>query len=150
MVVVAENQQTYCISRSRWVPVQSWKKSSQGERIQLRSFIAGNRERLVLKPGRSGQGKDVYIGQVTSTAEWEKALGLALKSGEWVAQEYIESRPYLAQVGDEGVAEHDVIWGIFTFGPHYGGGFLRMQPKGGPGIINAAQGAAEGVILEVR
>ena len=46
-------------------------------------------------------------------------------------------------------APHDVIWGLFVFGDHYGGGFTRLIPRGVTGVINAARGALEGVLFEV-
>jgi hypothetical protein len=65
-------------------------------------------------------------------------------------QEHVESRPYLYQLGEQGSAVHDVIWGLFCFGNLYGGAFLRMLPKGsGDGVINSARGATEGILLEV-
>jgi hypothetical protein len=67
-----------------------------------------------------------------------------------VVQDYVESLPYLYQCGEQGCAEHDLVWGFFAFGDVYGGGFLRMMPKGGSGVVNAAQGASEGVIMETQ
>lgn len=121
-----------------------------GERVHLPELLARERPRLVLKPARSGQGKDVFLGPSTDAATWEGVIRQAVDSTEWVAQELVASRPYLAQVGTRGCCPHDVIWGIFTFGPHYGGGFLRLQPSDGTQrVINAAQGASEGVFFEV-
>lgn len=138
----------------RWIPwtrqVTPGYTDYRGERVLLRELIARERSSLVLKPGRSGQGKDVHLGAATPQAAWEEVLATALRSGDWVVQEYLDSRPFLAQTGEDGCAPHDVIWGVFTFGPHYGGGFLRLQPRGEKRIVNAAQGASEGVFLEVR
>ena len=123
----------------------------RGERVHLPELLARERERLVLKPARSGQGTDVFLGPSTDPATWEGVVRRAVESTEWVAQEMVASRPYLAQLGERGCARHDVIWGVFTFGPHYGGGFLRLQPQEGTHrVINAAQGASEGVFFEVE
>ena len=66
-------------------------------------------------------------------------------------QEYVTSRPYLFQCGDRGWARHQAVWGTFSFGGTYGGGFLRLLPLDrGPEIINSARGATEGLIFEVE
>lgn len=53
-------------------------------------------------------------------------------------------------VHEVGAGPHDVVWGTFCFGDRYGGGFLRMMPRGeGDGIINAARGATEGFLFEI-
>ncbi len=122
----------------------------RGEARPLDEILLANREELVLKPSAGYQGKDVRIGRFTSPPEWEAAVRAALGSKQWLVQEYVESRPFLYQWGEQGWAAHDVIWGLFCFGDLYGGGFLRMLPKGtGDGVINSARGASEGILLEV-
>jgi hypothetical protein len=124
--------------------------SFRGEKVQIPSLLADRREELVLKPAGASQGVGVHVGRAVSGAEWNAAAEEALaKEGTWVVQEHVDSLPYLMQAGERGCAEHDLVWGFLVFGSTYGGGFLRMSPKGGSGVVNAARGASEGVILEV-
>ncbi|HXU32122.1 MAG TPA: hypothetical protein VN851_16250 [Thermoanaerobaculia bacterium] len=122
----------------------------QGERHDLAALLRGKRERFVLKKGWSFEGRDVAVGRFTPQAEWERLLDETLAAGGWLAQEWVESRPYLYQHGERGAALHSVIWGTFCLGGRYGGGFLRMMPQGqGDGVINSKRGATEGYIFEV-
>ncbi|MDX1999257.1 MAG: hypothetical protein SF066_16185 [Thermoanaerobaculia bacterium] len=137
----------------RWVPwtraVKTGYTSWRGERVNLPELLGRERENLVLKPAQSSQGNGVLIGAGTPPASWETAVREALARSDWVVQEFHESLPYLCQYGEEGVAVHDFIWGIFVFGSRYGGGFLRMMPRGRNLPINAAKGAQEGIVFEL-
>ncbi|MCP4213545.1 MAG: amino acid adenylation domain-containing protein, partial [bacterium] len=68
----------------------------------------------------------------------------------WIVQEFIESPPYLFQLGEDGYAEHYAVWGFIFFGETYAGGVLRIAPADNEtGIINNLQGARVSVIFEV-
>ncbi len=122
----------------------------QGEPVSLLEFATARRESLVLKPAYNHSGNDVYIGIDTEPAEWEAKLREAAGGRRTLVQEYVQSRPYLLQHGQEGCALHDLVWGSFCFGEDYGGGFLRVSARGeGPRVINSARGATEGFIFEV-
>jgi hypothetical protein len=74
----------------------------------------------------------------------------ALFDGDWIVQEYLETVPYCFQQGPRGAGRHDLVWGLFVFGGHFGGAFLRMQPTGGAsGLVNTHHGAEVGVLLEL-
>jgi len=60
-----------------------------GDEIDLPAFIRANRERLVMKPNDEYGGKGVFLGPEMSEAEWERALGEALRS-PYVVQEKVE------------------------------------------------------------
>ena len=125
--------------------------SWNGETIKFPEDLYALRERLVLKASTGYGGEDVFIGNKTRPHKWNEAVDNALKlhDGQWIVQEYCESVPYTFPTGPGQVAEHDLVWGFFAFGRHYGGGFLRVAPRGNHnGVINAAQGALEGLILE--
>jgi len=122
----------------------------RGEAVRLLDFAAARRESLVLKPVGGAQGREVHLGRCTAPETWRRLLAAAAGTGEMLLQEYVASRPYLYQRGDQGCTPHQVIWGTFSFGAAYGGGFLRMLPLDrGPGVINSARGATEGLIFEV-
>ena len=123
----------------------------QDETVNLPDFIRSNRENLVIKPADGLGGEKVYVGMYTSQVQWEKALAEALNQGNWLVQEYIKPVSMLYQDGRDSCCLHDTVWGIFTFGSHYGGGFLRVMPeKNGNGVINCLQGATPSLLIEVE
>jgi len=130
--------------------VAAGRTTYQGETVSLLDFAVAHRESLVLKAARGFQGIDVHLGCRTSPGEWQRRLGEAAGTRDMLLQEYVASRPYLCQYGDRGWARHQAIWGTFSFGGRYGGGFLRLMPADrGPGVINSARGATERLIFEV-
>jgi len=122
-----------------------------GQTFDLQDFVLSNREKMVLKPAEGLGGDDVFIGHCTPRAQWEELIKNAAGERNWVVQEYTESFPYLFQAGNNGCSEHHAIWGLFSFGNRYGGGFLRILPKdNGKGVINTRQGAEKTVVFEVE
>jgi hypothetical protein len=120
-----------------------------GERVRIEDLLRARRERFVIKKARSLGGAHVILGRFSSPEEWDAALAAALAGGDWIAQEYVESLPYLFQAGEHGCCPHDVVWGPFVFGDRYAGAILRVQPKILQGIVNLTRGATEGIVLEV-
>jgi hypothetical protein len=121
-----------------------------GERIRLVDFACAHRSSLVLKPAVGSSGIDVHIGSVTEPPRWRSLLDDGAGKRTMVLQEFLVSRPYLFQLEEAGAVPHQVVWGTFSFGGTYGGGFLRMIPvERGPTVINSARGATEGLIFEV-
>lgn len=105
---------------------------------------------MVLKrvDGYGGQG--VVVGKFCSHEDWAACVSEALQNHQWLVQEYCASSPYLFPDANGAISEHDVVWGFFAFGDHYGGGFLRQVPKYQHcGVINAAQGAHESLLFEI-
>jgi len=121
----------------------------EGRSFPLEELLVSQRERMVLKEGDSAGGKGVVLGKFTPEPEWRQAIATAMKSGRWVVQEHLESRPYLYQSGDYGCSVHDVVWGPFVFGGEYAGVILRMQPRSAGGAVNLSLAATEGVVFEV-
>jgi hypothetical protein len=122
----------------------------EGQRVYLPDFLLEHRERFVLKLGTSMQGTDVHIGRTTSPEAWARQLRAAIAGRTWLAQEYIQPASYLYQNQEGGAGLHDVVWGFFVFGDRPGGAFLRLQPQGRAGVINAHQGARLGLVLGVE
>jgi hypothetical protein len=121
-----------------------------GETGALPDLLIAHREELVLKPSFGFQGRGVSFGHRTPPDAWAQLVKETVAQGGWLAQERVDSRPYIYQIGEQGYGVHDVVWGTFCFGESYGGGFLRMIPRGiGDGVINSARGATEGVLFEV-
>jgi hypothetical protein len=122
----------------------------RGERVALLDFAMAHRESLVLKPAGGCSGIDVNIGHNVEPQEWRRLLVESAGKGTMLLQEYVASRPYLMQHGEQGFAPYQMVWGTFCFGEEYGGGFLRMMPtERGHSVINSATGAIEGLIFEV-
>jgi uncharacterized circularly permuted ATP-grasp superfamily protein len=69
--------------------VREEKATRGGETIDLPQYIRRHRDHLVLKPNDEYGGKGVFIGWEMSEAEWEAALGDALRSS-YVVQEKVE------------------------------------------------------------
>ncbi|MFL5383910.1 MAG: hypothetical protein ACJ8GN_15420 [Longimicrobiaceae bacterium] len=121
-----------------------------GRRIRIPDDLPEHREELVLKKASSIGGRYVHVGRFRSDAEWRAVIERALHEGDWIVQEYLETVPYCFQRGDEGAGPHDMVWGLFVFGGHFGGAFLRMQPAGrAGGLVNTHQGAEVGVLLNL-
>jgi hypothetical protein len=131
-------------------PVLSGTNTYQGEIVDLPGFIAGHRERLVLKKSNLGGGTDVVLGKSTGNGFWTETLRRALNEGDWVVQQRVESLPFLYQNGPENCSPHDVIWGPFVFGDRFGGVSLRVQPNAWDGVVNLHRGATVGIVLEVE
>lgn len=122
----------------------------EGSSTDLGELLSANRERFVIKAANSSRGLDVFLGKSCSTSEWEEAVSAAFEADRpWIAQECVESLPMFFQHGESGACPHDVIWGFFTFGREYGGGFLRVMPSDRTGVVNTAQGAQESIFFEV-
>ena len=122
----------------------------RGKRGPLPRLAVEQQRRMVLKRAFSARGEEVYIGRHLSPGAWSETLRAALEDERgWILQEHVSSMPFLFPVVDGGVEPHDVVWGLFTFGSRYCGGYLRAQPSSARGIVNSAQGASNGSFLEV-
>jgi hypothetical protein len=64
---------------------KTWK---DGRELELVPFVIESRERLVLKPAHGYGGREVFIGDETPAAEWERAVAGAMGSA-WVVQERV-------------------------------------------------------------
>ncbi|NVJ05763.1 hypothetical protein HUW63_11040 [Myxococcus sp. AM001] len=122
-----------------------------GTRYFIPELLASQRESLVLKPGRDYGGESVRLGWATSAADWDTAVREALDVGGWVVQERVRPTPIHA-LGPEGtVVPYSVVWGLFVLGETYGGHFFRMCPmQRGTGVVNVAQGAVVGALIELE
>jgi len=123
----------------------------RGEKAQLKDLLLNHREEMVLKPADGFGGDKIYVGRHTSKVMWKEVVKSALRNTNWLAQEYVQSQPFLFQTGAHDIGAHDVIWGVFVFGREYAGTFLRAlyRDKDKKGVINSHQGAEYSVVLEV-
>ena len=117
----------------------------------LQEFVLSHKDRLVIKPNIGYGGKETYIGANTDDREWGELIRKALETGDWIAQEYVESHSYWYQTGERGGARHHAVWGLFVFGRRFAGSWVRVLPQEhSRGVINCSRGAAEGVVLVVE
>ena len=122
----------------------------RGREVSLPDDLLERREEFVLKKATGLGGTQVHPGRFRTDEEWRRLVSRAVREEDWVVQEFLETVPYCFQSGETGVARHDMVWGLFAFGDHFGGAFLRMQPVGGGGgVVNTRQGAEVGVVLEL-
>ena len=123
----------------------------EGRPIRIPDDLPAHRQTLVLKKASSVGGRLVHVGKYRTDAEWRAVIARALHDGDWIVQEYLEMVPYCFQQGANGTGLHDLVWGLFVFGDHFGGAFLRMQPRGGAdGLVNTQQGAEIGMLLNLE
>lgn len=128
------------IDGSRW-----WR----GALWSMRELLLARRESFVIKKADSYAGRDVYVGRFTDAPTWATAIEDAFADGGWIVQEYCVPGRTVAFGPDESACDHDVVWGLFALGGHYGGAFVRAQPsRGSSGVINSAGGAIEFVVME--
>jgi len=122
----------------------------KAKKVKLEDFMISNQERLVIKPTRGFGGKGVSLGVNTPPNQWKQDVETALRERNRVVQEYVPSNWYLYQVGEQGCASREAVWGYFIFSSRYAGGWVRMLPEAdNKRVINAGQGAEESIVLEV-
>lgn len=120
---------------------------------ELRQRAIDERERLVFKPTDDYGGHGVFIGPLTSPAEWLTALDTA--DGPHIIQELIEADPLTMQflkpdTGDVVEAEVSYCVSTYLFDRIPAGVFSRFSPPGAGGVVNLTQGALTGGLLLVN
>lgn len=121
----------------------------RGERRPLRDLLTAEREHMVIKHALSYGGHHVILGRITPPDVWEHKVDAAIRQGGWIAQEFVASRSFLFQEGEEGSSPHDVIWGPLVFGDTYAGAMLRTSPQADQGVVSVSLGAMESILIEV-
>ncbi|MEO6655226.1 MAG: hypothetical protein ABIO36_04020 [Pyrinomonadaceae bacterium] len=64
---------------------------NHGEMIDLAEWTRSNSHKLVLKPNDDYGGHGIYIGWNSSIEEWDDAITLALKDGDYLIQERVKT-----------------------------------------------------------
>jgi uncharacterized circularly permuted ATP-grasp superfamily protein len=123
----------------------------KGEKIIMEKFLLSNKDRLVIKPSIGLGGQRVYIGQDTFRKQWETLVNTALHQKNFLVQELVEAPRALYQLGEDGCAHHDTVWGVWILGSRYGASFVRALPGGNARrVVNGAQGAEISAVFEVE
>lgn len=122
----------------------------RGEKIRMENFLIANKDKLVIKPPLGMGGHSVCIGQDIFRREWEYLVNTALRKRNFLVQELVETPRGLYQLGEDGCAYHDIVWGLWILGSQYGGAMVRALPAGNARkVVNAAQGAEICPVFEV-
>jgi len=123
----------------------------KGEKIIMENFLIANKGQLVIKPSIGLGGQRVYIGQDTFRQQWEELVNTALHQKNFLVQELVETPRGLYQLGEDGCAHYDTVWGVWILGPRYGASFVRALPGGkARKVVNGAQGAEISAVFEVE
>lgn len=64
---------------------------NKGEKIDLVEWTRSNSHKLVLKPNDDYGGHGIYIGWNATASEWDDAIELALKDGDYLIQERVKT-----------------------------------------------------------
>ncbi len=67
------------------------KTENHGEAVDLVEWTRANSHKLVLKPNDDYGGHGIYIGWNSTAAEWNDAIALALKDGDYLIQERVKT-----------------------------------------------------------
>ena len=73
------------------VRTQSNSDRVSSEEIDLVEWTRSNSHKLVLKPNDDYGGHGIYIGWNSSTAEWDDAIAIAIKNGDYLVQERVKT-----------------------------------------------------------
>jgi len=111
--------------------VREGRTTHGGEQIDLLEFIAGRRDRLVLKPNDDYGGHGIYIGWASDESEWRRATEHALSNGDYLVQERVETAretfPALADDGTVSFSEQLVDLDPLLFYGKVGSAFTRLS-----------------------
>lgn len=111
--------------------VRAEKTSYKHQEIDLLEFARRNRERLVLKPNDDYGGHGIWIGWNSDEAAWDDALQQALKDGDYLVQERVqtarETFPALTADGRMEFAEQLVDLDPLLFYGKVGSAFTRLS-----------------------
>lgn len=80
---------------------------NKGEKIDLVEWTRENKHKLVLKPNDDYGGNGIFIGWISDENEWNDAIELALKDGDYLVQERVETskEEFPMLLGEEGKFE---------------------------------------------
>lgn len=105
---------------------------NKGEEIGLVEWTRSNSSKLVLKPNDDYGGHGIYIGWNTTEAEWNEAIDVALKDGDYLVQERVSTaKEQFPMVFDEhgkwGMVEQLVDLDPLLFNGVVGSAFTRLS-----------------------
>lgn len=89
----------------------------QGQAINLVNFTEQNSDKLVLKPNDDYGGHGIYIGWNLNETEWKEAIEVALKNGDYLVQERVQTSKELFPMLDDAGAKFDFVEQLVDLDP---------------------------------
>ena len=108
--------------------------------IDLLSFVADNREKLVLKPASDYGGQGVSLGMETAPGEWERIIGEHADRADFIVQEYVPVPEEMFPTVEDGHVQMRLKrFNInpFGIGGRYAGSITRISDRA---VINVSAG----------
>jgi Glutathionylspermidine synthase preATP-grasp len=108
--------------------------------IDLLSFIADNREKLVLKPASDFGGHGVSLGMETEQDEWERIIAAHADRADYIVQEYVPVPEEMFPTIEDGHVQMRLKrFNInpFGIGGRYAGSITRISDRA---VINVSAG----------
>ena len=113
----------------------------EGNPVFLKKHVISHKDQLVLKPGDSYGGKNVYIGRETDEATWENLVGNIFRNREdWVVQRYVDISQMTVPIANgSGIMMANKKYNInpFVFAHRYAGSVARLSDQS---VINVSAG----------
>ena len=107
------------------------KTFNQNEEINLVEWTRDNANKLVLKPNDDYGGHGIYIGWASTEKEWNDAIELALKNGDYLVQERVQTSrelfPMLDPAGNFQMIEQLVDLDPLLYNGKVGSAFTRLS-----------------------
>ena len=108
--------------------------------LDLLSFVADNREKLVLKPASDFGGHGVSLGMETKQDEWERIIGEHADRADFIVQEYVPVPEEMFPTVEDGHVQMRLKrFNInpFGIGGRYAGSITRISDRA---VINVSAG----------
>ena len=108
--------------------------------LDLLSFVADNREKLVLKPASDFGGHGVSLGMETPQEEWERIIGAHADRADFIVQEYVPVPEEMFPTVEDGHVQMRLKrFNInpFGIGGRYAGSITRISDRA---VINVSAG----------
>jgi hypothetical protein len=108
--------------------------------IDLLSFVADNRERLVLKPASDYGGHAVALGMETDQETWERIIAEHAEAADFIVQEYVPVPEEMFPVIEDGHVQMRLKrFNInpFGIGGRYAGSITRISDRA---VVNVSAG----------
>ncbi len=104
---------------------------NKGEKIDLVEWTRANKSKLVLKPNDDYGGHGIYIGWASPKEEWDAAIKIALKDGDYLVQERVQTSkemfPMLDAAGNWQMIEQLVDLDPLLYNGKVGSAFTRLS-----------------------
>jgi uncharacterized circularly permuted ATP-grasp superfamily protein len=91
--------------------------TNKGENVDLVEWTRSNSGKLVLKPNDDYGGHGIYIGWNSTPEEWEEAIQLALKDGDYLVQERVKTAKEMFPMVFDSAARWEMVEQLVDLDP---------------------------------